>query len=199
MPLVLTAKHRRELVAGQLPNIGGEGPAPTEKGEQVEVATDLELTVATVHTSRTHWWIDYRLHDGRFEFRNLQRTPANGTDYPKIREAFDPANFRYDEVPNIGERDDGTGMGSAYTAGQIGLVDDAGEAPDAEWMRGEVSRVHAQNTQDRAAKKFKKGDELSLRLERAQQLIAEFDPGDDPVQQKRKRKAVRALTEKEAA
>lgn len=200
MHLKLSRHHRSELIKGNMPDIGGFGDCPVERGHEVLIVAGLTLTVTTINRHPKGWVIGYRVRDSRFVFRNLQRTPANGVNYSEVREAFAPENFRWDEPTRIHDDEgDDDGMGSAYTPGQIGLIDDAGEAPDAEWMHQEAARIGAENSQKRAARKKAEGDDLSRRLAAAHRLVVEFDPGDDPVLQRRKRKALRALAEKEAA
>jgi hypothetical protein len=124
--LRLRRAQRAKLFAGESPAIEGVGRAPVEEGEVVHLSAMVSLEVLTItfpprNDGQMAWKLHYRLTDTRDPVRLLRRTP--------------PAHREGDEL-DIG--DSGAtaqaAVQSFYTSTPGAAIEDAGEAPDREWV-----------------------------------------------------------------
>lgn len=199
MKLKLTKQQRADLFAGKTPHIRGNGECPIGPGYVYVISKDFHLCITKVEKDRGDWWLKYRVEDHRHKARNLLSTPAGGIDYDKVREAHAPENFRWDQLPEVDGPDDGTGLGSSYTTSAIGLVPEAGEAPDPEFVDRLAKAAQEPNTQLRERRKSDRATDLAHRIAAAKALVANHDPGDDPELKSQQRKVLRVLGGEESS
>lgn len=121
-------------------------------------------------------------------------------DLPETRVIL--VNIEYEKLqrPRLMATQHGQVDPAQYVTSASRCIDrEAGESPDEMWMAGEVADLHAGNTQRRAARKVESLEDFKARTQQARAIIEAFDPGDDQDLQKQKRKALRALNQREAA
>ena len=141
--LRLTRAQRAKLFAGECPHIGGEGQSPVEAGDTVRLSARVTLGVLRVDVKAGKWKLHYHLVDTRDPVRLLRRTP--------------PAHREGDELDITQEgavRE--AAVQSFYTSTPGAAIEDAGEAPDREWVKTRTKTQREFDHQRRLARHAEK-------------------------------------------